>query len=155
MAQSAIRRLPNPPASPHRRAPLRGRSLGLKVSNSADLIQQVERGFSFKALQTFGERSGISVSQIAVLLGIPERTLARRKSSGRLNWEESERLLRLSAVYEDALQLFEGDSVSSMAWLTSSQKALGSQTPLVHARTEIGAREVEDLVGRLEHGVFS
>jgi putative toxin-antitoxin system antitoxin component (TIGR02293 family) len=72
-----------------------------------------------------------------------------------LNWEESERLLRLSAVYEDALQLFEGDSVSSMAWLTSSQKALGSQTPLVHARTEIGAREVEDLVGRLEHGVFS
>ena len=115
----------------------------------------MERGFSFKALQTFGERSGISVSQIAVLLGIPERTLARRKSSGRLSWEESERLLRLSAVYEDTLQLFEEDSAAALAWLTSSQKALGSQTPLAHARTEIGAREVEDLVGRLEHGVFS
>ncbi len=155
MAQSAIRRTSNALGYAQHRARLRGRSLGLKVSTSADLIQQVERGFSFKALQTFGERSGISVAQIAVLLGIPERTLARRKSSGKLSWEESERLLRLSAVYEDALQLFEGDSAAAMAWLTSSQKALGSQTPLAHARTEIGAREVEDLVGRLEHGVFS
>jgi uncharacterized protein (DUF2384 family) len=42
-----------------------------------------------------------------------------------------------------------------MRWLTSSQKTLGDQTPLEHARTEIGAREVEERVGRLEHGVFS
>jgi putative toxin-antitoxin system antitoxin component (TIGR02293 family) len=70
--------------------------LGLKVSTSADLIQQVERGFSYRSLQTFAETSSLPVSQIAAILAIPERTLARRKSSGKLSWEESERLLRLS-----------------------------------------------------------
>jgi putative toxin-antitoxin system antitoxin component (TIGR02293 family) len=134
---------------------MKGQTLGLKASTSADLIQQVERGFSFRSLQTFAERSSLPVAQIASLLAIPERTLARRKSSGKLSWEESERLLRLSAVFEDALELFEGDAACAMRWLTSSQKAWGDQTPLAHARTEIGAREVEDLVGRLEHGVFS
>jgi hypothetical protein len=56
---------------------------------------------------------------------------------------------------EDALALFEGGADAAMRWLTSSQKTLGDQTPLEHARTEIGAREVEERVGRLEHGVFS
>jgi uncharacterized protein (DUF2384 family) len=35
------------------------------------------------------------------------------------------------------------------------QKGLGGKTPLEYADTEPGAREVEDLLGRLEHGVFS
>jgi putative toxin-antitoxin system antitoxin component (TIGR02293 family) len=139
----------------HRSPRAKGQTLGLKALTSADLIQQVERGFSFRSLQTFAERSSLPVTQIASILAIPERTLARRKSSGKLSWEESERLLRLSAVFEGALELFEGDADGAMRWLTSSQKALGDQTPLAHARTEIGAREVEDLVGRLEHGVFS
>lgn len=150
MAQTAIRS-----RIQHSRARTRGLSLGLKVSTSADLIQQVERGFSFRSLQTFAERSRLPVPQIASILAIPERTLARRKSSGKLSWEESERLLRLSSIFEDALELFEGDSSSVIQWLTSPQKALGEQTPLAHARTEVGAREVEELVGRLEHGVFS
>lgn len=139
----------------HRRPRSQGHSLGLKVSTSADLIRQVERGFAFHALQTFADRSSLPVPRIASILAIPERTLARRKSSGRLSWEESERLLRLSAVFEDSLELFDGDAAGAIEWLTSSQRALGDQTPLAHARTEIGAREVEELVGRLEHGVFS
>jgi putative toxin-antitoxin system antitoxin component (TIGR02293 family) len=40
-------------------------------------------------------------------------------------------------------------------WLKSPQKALGGKTPLEYSDTEPGAREVEDLLGRLEHGVFS
>jgi putative toxin-antitoxin system antitoxin component (TIGR02293 family) len=139
----------------HRSPRARGRTLGLKAANSAELIQQVERGFSYGSLQTFAQRSNLPVSQIASILAIPERTLARRKASGKLSWEESERLLRLSAVFDDALELFEGDADDATRWLTAPQKALGDQTPLAHSRTEIGAREVEDLVGRLEYGVFS
>jgi putative toxin-antitoxin system antitoxin component (TIGR02293 family) len=150
MAQPAIRSRVQ-----HARARSKGQSLGLKISTSADLIQQVERGFPFRSLQTFAERSSLSIPKIGSIIGIPERTLARRRSSGKLSWEESERLLRLSAIFEDALELFEGDPSGAIQWLTSTQKALGDQTPLAHARTEVGAREVEELVGRLEHGVFS
>src|ERR1700755_486299 len=107
------------------RSNVRGQSLGLKARTSADLIQQVQRGFSFRSLQAFAERSSRGVAQIASILAIPERTLARRKSSGKLSWEESERLLRLSAIFEDTLELFEGDSAAAVQWLTASQQALG------------------------------
>jgi len=133
----------------------RGASLGLSASNSAELIQQVERGFSFKALHTLESRSGLPGAALAGLVGIPERTLARRKSKGKFTPEESERLLRLGTVFEQAVELFEGDRAAALRWLTAPRKALEGKTPLAYARTELGAREVEDLIGRLEHGVVS
>jgi putative toxin-antitoxin system antitoxin component (TIGR02293 family) len=137
------------------RTRLHGGSLGVTAANSGELIRQVERGFSFKALQALESRSGISLSRLAVVIGIPERTLARRKASGRLTSDESERLLRISGVFEDAVDLFEGDVAAAVTWLASPKKALGNQLPLDYSRTELGAREVENLIGRMEHGVFS
>jgi len=133
----------------------RGASLGLSASNSAELIQQVERGFSFKTLHTLESRSGLPGAALAGLVGIPERTLARRRSKGKFTPEESERLLRLGTVFEQAVELFEGDSAAALRWLTAPRKALEGKTPLAYARTELGAREVEDLIGRLEYGVVS
>lgn len=134
---------------------LPGRALGLKAENSGELIRQVGRGFSFHALLAFESRSGISLPEIAFIVGIPARTLARRKSSGRLTSDESEKLLRLSSVFEQAVDLFEGVETNARQWLTTPKKALENQTPLAYSRTELGAREVENLIGRLEHGVFS
>ena len=125
------------------------------AESSGELIRQVERGFSFHALHTLESHTGIPVAQIARMLGIPSRTLARRKASGRLTADESEKLLRLSSTFENALELFEGDRRQTLAWLSSPKKEFEDQTPLEYSRTEVGAREVEDLIGRLEHGVFS
>jgi putative toxin-antitoxin system antitoxin component (TIGR02293 family) len=125
------------------------------VASSAELIQQLERGFAFKTLQTFESRTGLALSRLAAAIGIPERTLARRKVSRRLTPDESERLLRISAIFEDAVDLFEGDVAAAVNWLTTPRKALGDRAPLAYARTEPGAREVENLIGRLEHGIFS
>jgi putative toxin-antitoxin system antitoxin component (TIGR02293 family) len=99
--------------------------------------------------------AGISVARIAAIIGIPERTLARRKTEGRLTSAESERLLRISRVFENTVDLFEGDNTNALKWLTTPKKAFENQTPLACSRTELGAREVENLMGRLEHGVFS
>jgi putative toxin-antitoxin system antitoxin component (TIGR02293 family) len=135
--------------------PSRGASLGLSASNSAELIHQLERGFSFKTFHTLESRSGLPGPALASLVGIPERTLARRRSKGKFTPEESERLLRLGTVFEQAVELFEGDNAAALRWLTAPRKALEGKTPLAYARTEIGAREVENLIGRLEHGVFA
>ena len=136
-------------------ASLAGRSLGLRVQTSGELIRQVGRGFSFSAMQALEARSGLNLSDIASLIGLPPRTFARRKTSGRLNSDESEKLLRLSAVFEQAVDLFEGDRAAALKWLSSPKRALENQTPLEYSRTEVGAREVENLIGRLEHGVFA
>ena len=132
-----------------------GSSLGLSVSRTDDLIQQVRRGLSFKALESLSSESGISIPEIAAVLEIPDRTLARRKAAGKFAPDESERLLRLSTVFEKTVELFEGDVRAAVAWLKSPKKALGQQTPWDYSRSELGAREVEDLIGRLEYGVFA
>ena len=133
----------------------RGASLGLTATRTDDLVCQIERGLPFKALESLAALSGLSVTEIASVLRIPERTLARRKAAGRLALDEAERLLRVSTVFEKAVELFEGNVAGAVTWLTSPKKALGHQTPLTYSRTELGAREVENLIGRLEHGVFS
>lgn len=130
-------------------------SLGFHDVHSTDLIPKIEKGFSFTALNCFVSASGLSIPYTASVIGIPERTLARRKKENRLSPEESERLLRISKLFEDSLRLFDGDREAAVNWLRTPKKALRSQSPLHFARTEIGAREVENLIGRLEHGVFS
>jgi putative toxin-antitoxin system antitoxin component (TIGR02293 family) len=133
----------------------RGASLGLDASDTPDLMKQIERGFSYQALLRLEANSGVSLALLASVIGIPERTLARRKTTGRFEPGESERLLRVSSLFEKCVDLFEGDVAAAVNWLTSPKKALNRQSPLLYARTELGAREVEDLIGRLDHGIFS
>ncbi len=133
----------------------RGASLGLRAGKTSEIIRRIEQGLSFKALHSLASVSGLPVSELASLVGIPGRTLARRKAVGRLLPEESERLFRISTVFEAAVELFEGDVAAAIAWLMAPKKVLGGEAPLAYARTELGAREVESLIGRLEHGVFS
>jgi putative toxin-antitoxin system antitoxin component (TIGR02293 family) len=156
MAKVAPSRLPSVAAVARAlRGSGRGASLGLGASTTAELIQRVERGLSFTALRKFAGSSGLRVSELAPMLGIPERTLARRRVSGKLAPEESERLLRISNLFEKAVQMFDGDVEPAVQWLTTPKKYLENEAPLRYARTELGAREVENLLGRLEHGVFS
>jgi putative toxin-antitoxin system antitoxin component (TIGR02293 family) len=133
----------------------RGSSLGLRPTTTTKLIEQLDVGLSFEALQAFVSNSGLDLLALATLIGIPERTLARRRSAGRLAPEESERLLRISNIFEKAVELFEGDADAAVLWLTTPKKALNGQQPLQYSRTEPGAREVENLIGRVEHGVFT
>lgn len=144
-----------PPARKTARFKRAGESLGLSVNTVPDLIKSIARGFSYKALLAFETNSGVSLQALAETIGIPERTLARRRVAGRLAPEESERLLRLSSIFEKTVELFEGDVSSAVHWLAASKRALEGQTPLQYVRTEVGSREVENLIGRLEHGVFS
>ena len=143
------------PRRPHVRFRTRGASLGLTASTTHSLVCQLEAGLPFRALQTLAAKSGVPAGSIAATLRIPERTLARRRVTGRFTPDESERLLRVSIMFEKAVRLFEGDVEAAVVWLTSPKKALLRQTPLAYSRTELGAREVENLIGRLEHGVFS
>jgi putative toxin-antitoxin system antitoxin component (TIGR02293 family) len=132
-----------------------GASLGLTAHTVSDLIEQIERGFSFSAFQSLASTTGLSLMDLASALGIPARTLARRRSAGRLAPEESDRLLRVSTVVEKAMDLFEGDRQAALHWLTTPRRTLDHHSPLAYSRTGIGAREAENLIGRLEHGVFS
>jgi putative toxin-antitoxin system antitoxin component (TIGR02293 family) len=119
------------------------------------LIRELRRGLAFRALEFLSSESGIPVGEIAELVGIPPRTLARRKVSGRLAPAESERLLRVSRIFELAVGLFNGSFAEAVSWLRTPRRVLAGSTPLAYSATELGAREVETLIGQLEHGVFA
>jgi putative toxin-antitoxin system antitoxin component (TIGR02293 family) len=138
-----------------RAEPWRGRSLGLGGGSTTQMIQRVQQGFPYSALLRFHKASGLPIGVIAELIELPQRTLMRRKARGRLRPDESERLLRVSRVFEQALALFGGEVIGARRWLTTPSMELDNTPPLDFARTEIGAREVEELIGRLEHGVFT
>jgi putative toxin-antitoxin system antitoxin component (TIGR02293 family) len=129
--------------------------MGIHCGDAPGLIREVMDGFPYQALAAFVSATGLELAKIAELIGIPDRTLARRKAAGRLSSQESERLLRISRLFEKAIDLFEGDRTAAVKWMSTPRAALDTQTPLEYSRTEVGAREVEDLIGRLEHGVFS
>jgi putative toxin-antitoxin system antitoxin component (TIGR02293 family) len=130
-------------------------TLGIAVDNVVEVGTLIKAGFRYEALARFHSVSRLPLDVIIHAVRIPPRTLARRKAAGRLSRDESERLLRLAGVFESAVRLFEGDVDAARTWLQAPARAFGGKTPLAVAETEIGAREVEDLVGRLEHGVFS
>lgn len=142
-------------APEHRQFRTPGGSLGLTAMATEDLVRQIEVGLPFKALQSLATASGLPVAEIASTVGIPDRTLARRKAAGRFASHESERLLRIATIFEKALDLFEGDVTDAVKWLSTPQRIFANRTPLAYSHTEPGAREVENLIGRLEHGVFS
>ena len=129
--------------------------LGLPASSASDLVAEVERGLAFSALERFKQHTALTWEAICALIQLPMRTLTRRRAAGRLDSAESDRLVRAARLYHQMLQLFEGDEEAARTWLTRPQRGLGGATPLEFARTETGAREVEQLLGRLEHGVVA
>jgi putative toxin-antitoxin system antitoxin component (TIGR02293 family) len=129
--------------------------LGLTRFDLPGIIERIEQGLPFSAFERFQKNTVLPAEQLADLLQIPRRTLARRRASGRFTPDESDRLVRAARVYAKALHFFNGDADEATRWLNTVRRALGGVTPLEMARTEIGAQEVEDLIGRLEHGVFS
>jgi len=128
--------------------------LGMKTVDTKKLRREIEKGFSIRVLDHLRRSMTISLADLIDLMLINYRTLNRRKVSGRLKPEESDRVLRVSRVFARILELFEGDQHAARHWFLSSQKALGDESPADRAKTEFGALEVERLVGRLEHGVF-
>ena len=126
----------------------------MSADSAQHLIRELRRGLSFRALEFLSAKSGMPISEIASLIEIPERTLARRRVSGRLTTGESERLLRVSRIFEYAVGMFGGDVAGAVAWLRNPRRALAGHAPLAYAATELGAREVENLFGQLEYGIF-
>lgn len=129
--------------------------LGLRAENNLAVVEHVERGLQFNSVERLRQEMDLSAKDMAELLQIKFRTFLRRKEEGRLHPDESDRVIRASRLFGRALDLFDGNAEAAKSWLLGPQRALGGAVPLEIARTEVGAREVERLIGRLEQGVFT
>ena len=126
-----------------------------EVQDNAAMAQLVEEGLPVLDIVQFGKQAGFTSDELARLIQIPPRTYARRVASmGRQKTTEGERAVRIMRLFDLARQVF-GTDENTRRWFNSRIPALGGQTPLEFAKTEPGAREVENVIGRIEDGIFS
>ncbi len=127
--------------------------LGLRSFDTVSLLKRLDEGLSYAAFEKLKSRLGISSRELADVAQITPRTLARRKSAGRMQPDESDRLVRMARVFSRAIGLYSGNEDLARAWMMRPRRALGGPSPFEMARTEVGAREVEKLIHQIEHGV--
>lgn len=121
-----------------------------------EAVARIKRGLPLDEFDALREMLDLTVEDLAKRIGISIATLSRRRQSGKaLDSEHGDRLLRLARLYRLTVALYDGDEVAAQSWLGKPARALDGETPLDFAETEAGAREVERLIGRLEHGVYA
>lgn len=127
----------------------------LHMLRETDPHEATLHGLPYSAYTELADRSGLGRQEFAHKLRLPLSTLARRARSGTLSIEESDKLVRYVQVLDSAVSLFDGDEEEAVHWLNNPVKALGGRTPIEMLSTHAGTTAVLDVIGRLEHGVFS
>jgi putative toxin-antitoxin system antitoxin component (TIGR02293 family) len=118
------------------------------------LQRAVRKGLPFTSVKALLRRLDLPQAALASVLGIPTRTMARRQIEHHLRPDESDRLYRIARAVAFAQSVF-GDLEKSRRWLVTANRALGNETPLSLLDTDIGARQVEEVLERINYGVFS
>jgi putative toxin-antitoxin system antitoxin component (TIGR02293 family) len=119
-----------------------------------ETIEEIREGLPVSKFFELEETLGVGTAQLAGVVGIPVRTLQRRKEEGRLTKEESDRVDRVFTLVDQAAKVFESVT-SARDWLTRPQLGLAGFVPLDLADTGAGIREVENLLGRIDYGVYA
>ncbi len=154
--KNKARRQPPPPPEPtpgvvEEPVALYGASL---LASPFGLAKAIREGLPVAAFFELQNRLGLTTTALGEVLAVPARTLQRRREEGRLSKEESDRLARLRRVFDEARRLL-GSDTATAEWFKEPLVALAGASPLALCDTEPGAREVERLIGRIEHGIYA
>jgi len=129
-------------------------TLGRALSSDSDLREAIRDGFPPAVVENLMRASGLTLKEVAGALDLSPRSLQRRRRSGRLARFESDRLYRLARIMAIA-GAYLGDAERARRWLKRPNRALGGLAPVAAIDTEPGARQVENLLGRIAYGGIS
>jgi len=119
------------------------------------VVDRVMNGLPVMEFDALRELLGLTVEDMARKIGISIATLSRRRQQREpLDPAHGDRIMRYARLYWLAVELHDGDAATARAWLRRPAIALKGRTPVDFAESETGAREVEHLIGRIEHGVY-
>ena len=128
--------------------------LGLQASirSVSELEAAVSAGLPKRSLENLSSRLYLDrrIASAYKFKIVPQATWKRRGK--RLSVEESERTERLARVLAQAEYVWD-DREQAREWMSKPHRELQESTPLDAARTELGARRVEDLLDKLFYGL--
>lgn len=129
-------------------------TFGRNLVSEGEMRAAIREGFPPAAVEGLMQASGLSLKELAAALDLSPRSLQRRRHSGRLAPFESDRLYRLARILALASE-FIGDRAQAGRWLKRSNRALDGIAPIEALDTELGARQVENVLGRIAYGGMS
>lgn len=128
--------------------------IGQRIESQLDFLPLVRGGLPYESIEALSSTLGLPVDAIAGFLSLPKRTLARRREQNGLDSMQSERVARLARIFVRAVDVL-GSAEKAKIWLQRENRALGGLAPISMLDADIGAQAVEDVLGRIEHGVYS
>ena len=105
-------------------------------------------GLDFGEFEALRKQLDLSLDDLAARLGFSRSIIAQRKAAGRLTTDESGKVVCYARLLGHAMHLF-GDLNEARQWLKTPQRGLHGAVPLDYAKTDLGAREVENLLTQL------
>jgi putative toxin-antitoxin system antitoxin component (TIGR02293 family) len=124
----------------------------LERDDRLKLVDMIRDGFTVGAVERAAAAAEIDVGLLAELGVIPARTLAHSRRAGRFSAAQSDRVARFFRILGQAREVF-ADSRKAQSWLVRATTALDGRAPVDLLDTEEGARLVEDLLLRIDHGL--
>jgi putative toxin-antitoxin system antitoxin component (TIGR02293 family) len=125
-----------------------------RIKDQGDVVTRLRSGLPYSVLEALVRDFRLELKELAPILDIPWTTLMRRRRAKRFRPDESDRLYRLAHIVALAADVLE-DKDRASRWLRKPNRALGSEAPLRLLDTDVGVRQVEAILGRIEHSVFS
>ncbi len=129
-------------------------ALGRTLATDHDMREAIREGFPPAVVEELMDAAGLTLKELADSLDLSARSLQRRRGSGRLARFESDRLYRLARIVALARQSL-GDHDRASRWLKHPNRALGGLAPIAALDTELGARQIENILGRIAYGGVS
>lgn len=98
--------------------------------------------------------TGMNLTEFSSLLPVSKRTIEKVKDKELLSPQVSDRVLQIASLYQFGNTLF-GSPHLFNEWLHTSLLALGGKKPFDFMHNDTGISYVKDMIGRIEHGVYS
>ncbi|MGA9070367.1 MAG: antitoxin Xre/MbcA/ParS toxin-binding domain-containing protein [Terracidiphilus sp.] len=130
------------------------KAFGRSVLTGEEMNAAIREGFRHSVVEALMGNSGLTLKEISTSLDLSPRSLQRRKHEGRLARYESDRLYRLARMLALA-DYFIGSRAKALDWMKRPNIVLGGAVPLHLIDTELGARLVENTLGRIAYGGVS
>lgn len=125
---------------------------GQDVRERIALVGSIREGFPIALVEDMAREVGVSLDELVEFGVIPRRTLAHSRKSEQFSPAQSDRAVRFFRTFRRSMDTF-GTKEKALHWLTRPTKALDDQTPMALLDTEEGARLVEELLTRIDHGL--
>jgi len=125
------------------------------INNSYDLILLSRTGITKASAESVISFTGMSKKSFAEdILNISIKTLERKQDDEKLDKRTSSLVIEVARVLEHTYQVFT-DREKVLGWLSKPNKALHGESPLSLFSIPTGIGMVEDVLTRIEEGVYS